>query len=319
MLSDTAMRTLCSFVGLALVSSAIACSGSAAEEAEDSGEFGEVASSELRSRSLLIPSGGSKAFTFSVANAGPVALTVDCAAPANPDALGNVFSVDAPALHLPANEGPKAAYFAWSGDVEAGTHTVTLNSVQGGGRCAVKVGRRASGACTAHKTSRSPNMNHTHFAVGQDTSSDWEPFPASGNHWGAWATWNKAYSTPVKRAFALHNMEHGGSVLSYKCASPTESPDCQAAEQKLKDLVSSTNLTRYLITPDPDQPEMFAVRTWRMAHTSSCFDRDAAAAFLDANMRRGREDIDADPPLPFDPTTTEVPCQNLMAAPDSCF
>ena len=37
------------------------------------------------------------------------------------------------------------------------------------------------------------------------------------------------------------------------------------------------------------------------------------------HFRQGREDIDADPLLPFDPTTTEdVPCENLMAAPDSC-
>jgi hypothetical protein len=28
--------------------------------------------------------------------------------------------------------------------------------------------------------------------------------------------------------------------------------------------------------------------------------------------------VDANPPLAYDPTTTNVPCQNLMAAPDSC-
>ena len=40
---------------------------------------------------------------------------------------------------------------------------------------------------------------------------------------------------------------------------------------------------------------------------------------MQGHHRMGREDIDADPPIPFDPTTTEnVPCENLMAAPDSC-
>ena len=30
------------------------------------------------------------------------------------------------------------------------------------------------------------------------------------------------------------------------------------------------------------------------------------------------QDADANPPVPFDPTTTNVPCEDLMAAPDSC-
>ena len=73
-----------------------------------------------------------------------------------------------------------------------------------------------------------------------------------------------------------------------------------------------------IITPDPTQPEMFAIRAWRTAFTSSCLDETSAKAFARDHYRHGREDADANPPVPFDPTTTNVPCEDLMAAPDSC-
>lgn len=63
---------------------------------------------------------------------------------------------------------------------------------------------------------------------------------------------------------------------------------------------------------------MFAIRNWRWGYQSSCLDQTSAATFLKEHIRHGREDVDADPPFPFDPTTTNVPCRDLMAAPDSC-
>ena len=41
-----------------------------------------------------------------------------------------------------------------------------------------------------------------------------------------------------------------------------------------------------------------------MVHTTDCFQASAAKAFYQTHIRNGREDIDADPPIPFDPTTT---------------
>jgi hypothetical protein len=294
----------------------VACGGSSSSD-EESGDFGALSEeSELRGRSLTVPSGGEKSFTFD-STGGAVAISVDCHPPANPDSVGPVFTVDAPDLNVSSTE-ENAGVFGWAGDLAEGSHTVTLKSVSGTARCTVKVGHPAgSSSCGTWKSRRSPNTNHTHFEVGTNTSSDWEDFPSSGNHWGAWSEWNKSYSRPVKRGFALHNLEHGGAVLSYKCSSNSSS-ECSDAESKLQELAESMNLTRYIITPDPDQPEKFAVRTWRMMFVSSCLNTTAAKSFITANIRNGREDIDADPPIPFDPTTTNVPCQDLMAAPDSC-
>jgi hypothetical protein len=64
--------------------------------------------------------------------------------------------------------------------------------------------------------------------------------------------------------------------------------------------------------------DRFVVSVRRWIYASDCVDDGVALDFMEKHFRHGREDIDADPPLPFDPSTTNVPCQNLMAAPDSC-
>jgi hypothetical protein len=114
----------------------------------------------------------------------------------------------------------------------------------------------------------------------------------------------------------LHNLEHGGLVFSYKCAN-NSSPQCKAAEAKLVAIASQIG-PRVIVTPDPTQPDMFAIRGWRYGFTSSCLDNASALQFSQAHYRQGREDADANPPIPYDPTTTNVPCEDLMAAPDSC-
>jgi hypothetical protein len=128
-----------------------------------------------------------------------------------------------------------------------------------------------------------------------------------------------AYPKPVLRGFYMHNLEHGGAVLSYGCESADESAACADAEAALIKLANEFGQNRVIVTPDPDQPTLYAVRTWRWAYAADCFDHDSALEFLGEHFRNGREDIDADPPVPFDPTTTEdVPCEDLMSAPDSC-
>src|SRR5205085_10907351 len=101
------------------------------------------------------------------------------------------------------------------------------------------------------------------------------------------------------------------------CSSNT-SRECKDAQDKLVAFANGAGLSRVIITPDPSQPEMFAIRGWRWLYSSACLDDASAKSFAQKHIRQGREDIDADPPIPFDPTTTNVPCQDLMAAPDSC-
>ena len=303
-----------SLLSLVFSVSAVLVTGCSAAESPNEEDV-EVGEDDLTSRSLTLTAGRTSTLRFT--SRSPTALvTVDCSAPADPDQVGTVFVVSAPDLNV-RGEPPRAAYWSWAGPVAAGSHTVSL-AAQSSGKCTVKVAAGPAGACKAWRAHRSPNTNHEHIRVGTDTASDWEPFPVSGNHWGAWAMWSTLYPTAIKRGYLLHNLEHGGAVLSYKCSAVAQNPECKAAQDKLLAVAQALGNPRILITPDPTQPTMFALRTWRMGYVSDCLDDASALAFLRTNIRHGREDADSDPPIPFDPSTTEVPCQDLMAAPDSC-
>ncbi len=291
-----------------------ACSSGVDDEENPSAD-----AAELSSKTLRLPATGAATFTLKTAHAADVSISIDCRPSSDPDVIGPTFRVGAAALGVPDSTQARAGRWAWAGNLAAGSHAISFTSLGLPASCTVKSGKQSSAAtCHTWSSWRSVNTNHTHFRVGTDTSSDWESFPASGNHWGAWAPWSSVYAKPVKRGFLLHNLEHGGVVFSYKCSSPNDSSACKDARDKLIDLANAVGEQRVIITPDPAQPELFAVRAWREAYSSSCLDVDSAKAFASSRIRHGREDIDADPPIPFDPSTTNVPCRDLMAAPDSC-
>jgi hypothetical protein len=209
------------------------------------------------------------------------------------------------AQQAPAFDG----YFRWVGTLSSESHSAVVKGVSGTGSCSIAVTKKsASTQCASRAEWHSSNTNHTHFPVGEDTSDDWESFPASGNHWGAWPTWDQVYEQPVKKGFLLHGLEHGGIAMSYVGEGQTN----------VVDLFKDFGQHRSFVTPDPDQPAEYGLRAWRWAYLSDCYDHASAVTFMNSHIAQGREDIDADPPFPFDPSTTDVPCEDLMAAPDSC-
>jgi hypothetical protein len=299
-----------------IVTISAVCLASLAGCAAETDEEASADEADLTS-SVQVPANGAADFSFTAKKAADLTLTVDCHPSADPDTVGPVIKVSSSTLGL--KEPPHAGYYSWTGTVPAGAHKLTLTGVGAATACTVKTTAvAASASCREWSSWHAVNINHTHYKVGADTSADWEAFPASGNHWGAWAAWGKVYDKPVRHGFLLHNLEHGGLVFSYKCASPTDSTACKSAHDQIVALAQKFGQSRIIVTPDPTQPTMFAVRGWRYAYTSDCLDQASGLAFAKAHYRHGREDADSDPPIPFDPTTTNVPCQDLMAAPDSC-
>ena len=302
----------CAFLPLTLSACAADTQGNDGED-----DASEMEASDLSSRTLRLAAGATSSFTLRQTTAGDLALTVDCRPPPNPDDPGTVFKLTASTLGATTADPPRAGYWARTGRVAAGPHVMTFQNLGAAATCTIRSAAVPTAAtCRSSLSFRSPNTNHTHLRVGADASQDWEAFPVSGNHWGAWAPWSKVYPKAMKRGFMLHNLEHGGVVFSYKCAAPTAGA-CKDAQDKLAAIAQQIG-PRVIVTPDPTQPEMFAIRSWRWGYTSSCLDETSAKQFSQAHYNQGREDIDADPPIPFDPATTNVPCEDLMAAPDSC-
>jgi hypothetical protein len=304
----------CAFLPVSLV----ACAADTQENAANPDESPEMEASDLSSRTLRLTAGQSSTFTLHQATAGDVALTVDCKPPADPDDVGPVFKLSASSLGTSPSDPPRAGYWARTGEVPVGSHVMTFTNLGGPATCTIRAAAVPTAAtCRSSLEFRSPSTDHTHVKVGVTTNqAGWEAFPTSGNHWGAWAKWTEVYPKAIQRGYLLHNLEHGGLVFSYKCANNSTAA-CKAAQDKLAAIAHEIG-PRVIVTPDPTQPEMFAIRGWRYAFSSSCLDETSATQFAHAHYRQGREDADANPPIPFDPTGTNVPCEDLMAAPDSC-
>jgi hypothetical protein len=262
-----------------------------------------------------VVSGQTSTITFTAPSI-PIELSVACPISSNPDVVGTEFRVSSSALGVTASSGTYASLWQWSGEATPGPAKLQITGTSGSQNCMVRL-RAVDGVCTASTVARSAETGHTHYRVGSEIST-WGDFPSAGNHWGAWAPWDTVYTKPVKRGFSLHNLEHGGLVLSYGCSSPNQSTECREAAENLSALKDAFGETRVIVTPDPEQPSLYAARGWRVGYSSDCFNQDRMLEFMSENFRNGREDIDADPPVPYDPTTTNVPCVNIMAAPDSC-
>jgi hypothetical protein len=267
------------------------------------------------SAQIGISAGTTSTITFT-APAFPIELSVACPISADPDVVGTQFKVASAALGLTASSTAHASLWQWSGEPQPGPATLKITGTSGSQTCTVRL-RQVTGTCTASSVSRTPETGHNHLRVGTNITT-WGSFPAAGNHWGAWAPWNTVYTKPVKRGFTMHNLEHGGLVLSYGCSSPSESTECRQAAENLEALKGAFGEARVIVTPDPEQPSLYGARGWRVGYQSDCFNDEQMLQFMGDHFRNGREDIDADPPVPYDPTTTNVPCVDIMAAPDSC-
>ncbi len=303
-----------------LTVSAVFAVGCAVDSTPDAPDPDAYDAEQDLTSSITLAAGATKDLHLNSVRGGDVAVTIDCHAPEDPDQVGATFKVSSQTLTLASSELANAGLWARSGAVPAGGATLTIQNLGAAASCTLKTTPvAASQQCKAWSARRSPNTDHNHLKVGTEAiQAGWEPFPASGNHWGAWAMWNTVYPKAIKRGYLLHNLEHGGLVLSYKCGAESESAACTDAKNKLVGLAQKLGTGRILITPDPTQPTMFAVRAWRTSYSSDCFDEKSSYDFAKAHFAHGREDIDANPPIPFDPTGTNVPCEDLMAAPDSC-
>jgi len=124
--------------------------------------------------------------------------------------------------------------------------------------------------------------------VPQDSEVEWmsDP-PHSGPHYPTWELWGEHDST-VPRGNWVHNLEHGGIVLSYRCADP-----CEAELEILRDVVEQRPELRILLTPDPFLPgaERFAAISWTWIHRFDTPDLAELLCFADQHENHAPEDV----------------------------
>ncbi len=95
----------------------------------------------------------------------------------------------------------------------------------------------------------------------------------------------------------MHNLEHGGVVLLYRCADATS---CPAARAALDDLLARApdalgGGRRLLVTAAPTLPSAFAAVAWDFVLLEDNVDANALLCFIAAHEGNGPEDVAANP------------------------
>jgi hypothetical protein len=115
--------------------------------------------------------------------------------------------------------------------------------------------------------------------------------PASGPHYDAPATWG-VYDQPLPEGRWVHNLEHGGIVILYKCPS-----GCPDLVKQLKDFYASApqsaqwHEVKLVITPYDKMQHQLAVVAWDWIDEMDSFDSARLLRFYRAHLDQGPEDV----------------------------
>ena len=104
---------------------------------------------------------------------------------------------------------------------------------------------------------RQKDEGRGHAATGQTVKYGTTP-PTSGDHWDSPAPWG-SYDKQQPNERTVHNLEHGGIVISYTGLSPDEQKQLTTVVSQLR----STQYRKILLQPYPDLPDAkVALTSW---------------------------------------------------------
>lgn len=133
-----------------------------------------------------------------------------------------------------------------------------------------------------------PLCSEGQMHVAQDSVVEWESDPPhSGPHYPTWETWDE-HTRVVPRGNWVHNLEHGGIVLAYRC-----NDDCEAELDVLRGVIAQRPELRILLTPDPLLPggDRFAAIAWTWIHRFDAPDLETLLCFADQHENHAPEDV----------------------------
>ena len=123
--------------------------------------------------------------------------------------------------------------------------------------------------------------------------------PSSGTHYPVWAAFTE-FDKPIERGYTLHNLEHGGIDLFYRCDLLAPGGDCEAVKAGLRsvrdaiptdDTCIASIRVRTVIAPDPLIDVPVAAAAWGWTYKAKCFDLASLTDFAKAHYRQGPEDL----------------------------
>jgi hypothetical protein len=129
-----------------------------------------------------------------------------------------------------------------------------------------------------------PDLGQEHIAEGESVDYNSNP-PTSGAHYEVWAKWGIYEKAPVDEQL-VHNLEHGGVIVSYN---PTliRGKVLEQLRAQVREL-SQIN-PRIILTPRDDFDGAIALTAWTYLQKLDRYDPDAIKTFYDAHIARGPE------------------------------
>lgn len=139
-----------------------------------------------------------------------------------------------------------------------------------------------------------------HVPEGTTLSSRTNP-PASGAHYPYWGRWG-AHQAPLARGYWLHNLEHGGVAMLYRCDANCALHQTQLAELLARlpgdSACAAPIRTRVVLTADALLETPIAVVAWQKVYRATCVDAASIEAFVRKNLGHGPESTCAEGQIP---------------------
>ena len=130
--------------------------------------------------------------------------------------------------------------------------------------------------------------------------------PSSGNHYGAWARWGAWRDLP--RGNWVHNLEHGGVALLYRCPPGGACDDARDAlvraaatfpgDPACGPVDAAPARVRVVITNDGEITTAVAAAAWGAVYEASCVDAPSLRMFYAMFAGRAPEDFCAEGSVP---------------------
>ncbi len=134
-----------------------------------------------------------------------------------------------------------------------------------------------------------PNHGQQHVPNGTHVTYPEYP-PTSGPHWPNWADWG-VHGEAVPEEMLVHNLEHGGVVLLYRCGGP-----CPAVVHELDAIFRALPPSKYghikvVVSPNDRIRTRFALLAWTRLDEFDRLDRERVLRFVRAYQDKGPEDV----------------------------
>ncbi|MCC5661872.1 DUF3105 domain-containing protein [Nostoc sp. XA010] len=131
---------------------------------------------------------------------------------------------------------------------------------------------------------RFPDLGQEHVEVGTSITYNSNP-PTSGPHYSYPAAWG-IYKHPPADGFLVHNLEHGGVIISYN---PKQIKDQELTQLRQQARSLSYFNGRIILTPRLNLDTSIALTAWNYLQELDRYNSTAVKVFYDTHIARGPE------------------------------